>query len=75
MNKYFYFAVTVCEFEKYYSYVVKVTQNDNILSKLAIKNIVTANICPTNKSAVELVEHWNNCHKLNGTYLFDNSAF
>jgi len=75
MNRYFYFAVTVCEFGKYYSYVVKVAQSDNVLSKLAIKNIVTANICPTKKCAADLVTGWNNGYKANGTYMFDNPAF
>jgi hypothetical protein len=71
MIKYFYVAVTVCESGKYYSYAVKVTQSDNVLSKLAIKNIVTANICPTKKYAVDLVRKWNECYRTNGTYMFD----
>ena len=75
MSKNFYFAVSVCEDGKNYSYAVKVYQSDNVLSRLAIKNIKTATICPTRKRAEELVKFWNECYKANGTYMFDVPAF
>lgn len=75
MSKNLYIAVTVCEDEKYYSHIVKVAKSDNLLSKLTIKNIVSANICPTKKSAAELVTFWNYCYKNNGTYMFDEPGF
>lgn len=71
--KYFYIAVQVEEGGKYYAYVVKVSESDNLLSKLKIKNIVTANICPTKKQAAALVEHWNNAYKANNKYMFDET--
>ena len=37
--KYFYIAVQVEESGKYYAYAVKVSESDNLLSKLKIKNI------------------------------------
>ena len=73
--KYFYFAVTIEENGKYYSYVVKVSPSDNVLSKLDIKGILYANACPTKKQAAATVDFWNRQHKINGTYLFDNPAF
>ena len=68
--KRFYIAVTVEENEKYYSYVLPVNSTDNLLSKLTIKNIITANIFETKKRAKEIAQYWNACYKINGTYLF-----
>lgn len=75
MKKYFYFAVQVEENGKYYAFVVKVSPSDNILSRLRIKNIITANICPSRKQAAALVEFWNEEHKQNRRYLFDTPIF
>lgn len=73
--KNFYFAVTVKENNKYYAYVIKVSENDNLLSKLKTPNIKAANIFPTKKRAYEVAEHWNACFKANGTYYFDEPTF
>ena len=89
--KHFYFAVTVEQDRNesvltertgpeykpgYYSYIVKCSENDNIKAKLEIVGgLLHANICPTKKAAETLVNHWNACHKANGTYLFDNPSF
>jgi len=55
---------------------VKVSEMDNLKSKLDnIGGLYTVNICPTKKRAVEIVNHWNECHKANGKYLFDTPAF
>lgn len=69
--KYFYIVVQVQENGKYYAYAVKVSESDNLLSKLKIKNIVTANIFRTKKKAEEIVEEWNQMYKTNGNYMFD----
>lgn len=71
--KYFYIVVQVEECGKYYAYTVKVSESDNLLSKLKIKNIVTANICRTKKQAAAIVEVWNNAHKASGRYIFDET--
>ena len=48
--------------------------SNNVWSMLkSIPNIVSANICDTKKAAGQLVEHWNNCYKKNGTFLFDET--
>jgi hypothetical protein len=73
--KYFYFAVTIEENKKYYSYIVKTASYDNLLSTLKIKNIISANIYPSKKKATEIVNHWNACYKANGNYLFDYPLF
>lgn len=67
----FYIVVQIQENGKYYAYVIRATGADNLLSKLAIKNIVTANICPTRKAARALADFWNDCYKQNKTFLFD----
>jgi hypothetical protein len=69
--KYFYIAVTVEEETKdnkkgYYSYIIKVTESDNIKSKLEkIKGLIHANIFETKKKAAEVVSGWNNSYKIN----------
>lgn len=73
--KNFYIAVTVEENEKYYSYVIKVSESDNLLCKLKIPNIVNATIFPTKKKAAEVVTLWNDSYKTNGTYYFDEPLF
>lgn len=71
--KYFYIAITIQENEKYYSYVIKVNSTENLLSKLKIKNIVTATITPTKKHAENLVNLWNIIAKSNNQFLFDET--
>ncbi len=56
----------------YYAYVVKCTEEDNLRSVLdRIGGLIHANIYPTRKKAVAVVEFWNAGYKANGTYLFD----
>lgn len=69
--KNFYIAVQVEENNKYYAYAIKVSKSDNLLSKLTIKNIITANICQSKKEAELLVNNWNEGHKRNSRYIFD----
>lgn len=58
----------------YYAFVVRCSENDNLLHKLdCIGGLVHANICPTKKRAAEVVQHWNDCYRKNGTYFFDES--
>lgn len=68
--KHFYIAISIKENEKYYAYVLKVSENDNLLSKLNIKNIITANICSTRKQARETVEAWRAAYIANNTHMF-----
>lgn len=72
MNKNIYIAVQIKENEKYHAYVIKTTDNNNLLSILNIKGIITANIW--NKTeAYKAVNSWNDGFKKNGNYLFDSS--
>jgi hypothetical protein len=73
--KNYYIAVTIKENEKYYSYVLRVPESDDLISKLRIKNIYNALICRTKKHAREIVEIWNNSYKHTNCYLFDDPAF
>ena len=70
LDKYNWIAVNVEEDGKLCAYAIRVRQNENLLSKLAINNIVSANICGTKKEAREIVNFWNDCYKQNGTYMF-----
>lgn len=73
--KYFYIVVIVYDNEKYYPYAVKVSENDNLLAKLKIKGIISANICPTKKEAYNLVERWRDTYTKAGVYMFDSPQF
>ena len=68
-------AVTIEENQKYYAYLVPVSDCDNLISKLNIKGIKCANIFSTKKEASNVVEMWNESYKTNGTYLFDEIQF
>lgn len=69
--KYYYILVTIMENDKYYSYVLKVPESQNLLSALKIKNILTANIYPTKRQAQADAAFNNNIYRKNGAYLFD----
>lgn len=71
--KKFWIALQICENEKYYAYMVPVTEMTNLCTALKTNNPVTANICPTKKEAVSLVTYWNESFKRNGTFLFDET--
>lgn len=80
--KYFYIAVTVdytedphyyedgedMTKEKYYSFVERVSHNDNLLYRLdCIGGIKYANLCSSKKDAEDLTAFWNECYEKNGT--------
>ena len=73
--KNFYIACQFRENGKYYACVVPVTESDNLLSKLKINNIISANICPTQKAARELVLLWRAGYIENGNYMFSDVPF
>jgi hypothetical protein len=71
--KYFYIAVTIEENKKYYSYVIKANNQENLLPKLKIKNIVNATLTATKQRAENLVNLWNAMYKTNNQYLFNET--
>ena len=72
-SKRLYFAVTVEEDGKTYSYVLPVSTSDNVLFKLNIKGLKWANVCETMKAAAETVTYWNYCARANGNYMFSET--
>lgn len=73
--KNFYIVASVKENNKYYAYVIKVSENNNLMPKLCNKNIQHANICPTRKKAYSIADLWNTCYKENNEYYFDEPTF
>lgn len=73
--KYFYIVVTIAKNAKFYTYAVKTSPSDNLLSKLKIDGIISANIHHTKKQARETVNRLNAIYIANGTYLFDEIGF
>ena len=73
MEKYTYIAITVGKNGKYYAYAMKWHNGNNLKNLFDDKreDIIHANICETKKRATEIVAHWNECYKANGTYMFD----
>jgi len=72
VKKRYYIAATIEENKKYYDYVIVGNYSDNLKSLLNISGLIHATLCRTKKQAAELVEFWRDCHKKNGTYLFDD---
>lgn len=69
--KKFWIAADVEENGKGYAFAFKVSENDNLKSRLAgIQNLYAANIMPSKKAAFEVVAAWNDAHKANGNYMF-----
>lgn len=73
--KKFYFAVTIEENKKYYSFVMTIRENENTAERLKHPNIIIAQLCSTKKAAASVVNHWNACHKANNEFLFDDTIF
>ena len=72
--KNFYIGVTVKENEKYFSYAIKATDNDNLLSVLKIKGIVWASLSKTKKDCEGLIAAWNEQFKVNGTHMYEREG-
>ena len=75
LNKNNYIAIQVCENGKYYAYVLKVRQSDNLKQILNKRTLYSANICATKIEAETITRYWNECFKSNGTYMFDTPQF
>lgn len=75
MKNNLYIAITISENRKYYSYMIKHNNSNNLLNVAKIKGILSANICDTKKEAERIVEQWNESYKQNGTYMFDTPQF
>lgn len=72
--KYFYYVFQIEEKEKYYAWAVKISGGENLLSHIQrTKNLICVHQCKTFSEAKSISAYWNNCHKLNGTYLFDET--
>ena len=68
--KNFYIAVSIKENNKYFAFVIKVSEHENLKNKLDDPRITHANIYPTKNKAEEVANFWNECYKNNNTYMF-----
>ena len=73
--KYAWLALQIEENGKFYAYAMRVSTADNLISKLSRESLVTANICASKKEAASIVTAWNEEHKANKRYMFDNPKF
>lgn len=71
----FYYVVTIQENEKYYSYVLPVKQNNNLLSAFKIKNVINITPHKTKKHASSVANFLNIQYKTNENYLFQYPVF
>ena len=73
--KNFYFGIQVeVRDGKYYAYVEKANESNNLLCKFKncnCKKVICINIFETKKRAMEAVNKWNNSFKNNHTNAFD----
>jgi hypothetical protein len=63
----------IAEDGRFYAYAIHVMEYTNLVSKLNIPNIVSANVFPTKKSAFAYVDYWNESFKKRGSYMFDET--
>ena len=57
---------------KFYPLVIRIGEDKNVISYLRqYKGLQYANICPTKKQAVKIVEVWRSSYKQNGSYAPD----
>jgi aspartate/tyrosine/aromatic aminotransferase len=72
--KNFYYAVIEHKDGKYFAYVNKQYESNNLVNmfeKLQKAGAVVIHPCHTKTKAEELTEEWNRQYKANGIYLFD----
>lgn len=64
-------VIEVEEQGKRYAYMIKVSDNENILKVLSnINGIISATMCKTQKDAKYKVSHYNAVYKANGINLY-----
>ena len=66
--KHFYIAAIYQKGGKFYAALLTVTESTNLAH--ALKDCHAANIFPTKKRAVSVVDAWNESFKAHGTYLY-----
>ena len=71
MNKWI--VVQTKEKDKFYAYIIKVSESDNLLSVLNVNGIVSANFYSTKKKAESVTRELTKHFKLNGNYMFDET--
>lgn len=67
-KKYYYLAIQVYYRGKHYAFVKRVSETDNLITKLKNQTYASATICRSGKHAKELVELWNEGFKERGEY-------
>ena len=60
---------------KWYAFAHRFSESENMIPFFEREKVKTANYCRTKKEAFEMAEHFNDCHKRNGNYLFDEPKF
>ena len=73
--KNFYAVAQVNQNGKYYAYMLKLSESDNLASKLKIKNLYAVNLFETKKKAETMVKIYNHQFKANGENLFDEIGY
>lgn len=73
--KNFYYVATIQENEKYYSYVLPVKENNNLLSIFKIKNVIDITPYATKKHAQYIAKFYNIQFKIDDCYLFEGGPF
>lgn len=80
MEKYTYLAIQIEEDGKYWAYVKKWHNSNNLMTLLDFNNrnngeinrkIITVNITDTKKAADEIVKNWNDNWSKQGKYFYD----
>ena len=70
----FYYVITIEKNEKYFSYVRKIKEGNNIIS-LVDDDVIVVYPCKRLKDAKALASLWNGQAKKNGNYMFELPKF
>ena len=71
MNKWI--VVQTKEEDKFYAYIIKVSEGDNLLSVLNVNGIISAHFFSTKKKAESVTRELTKHFKLNGKYMFNET--
>lgn len=73
MKKY-YFAIQICQNNKYYALLLPVLDYQNVYAVLnGISGIVSATICKSKAAAQNKVNAWNNAFQKDGVFMFSDN--
>lgn len=71
--KHFYFAATIEQNGRRAAMTIHAGGDENLMHTFSrIQGLEFVNACESKKQAEQIVQHWNDCYRANGTYLYSD---